>query len=526
MLERVERESRESVRVRNSVCCHGLDRIRFGIYYKGSITYRQNPQSAVVTMALVTAYCRGYGAIRRGFHPYASSLDEAPYLWRVRKRKREDGIGFSAHTVRVVVKGICVTPSRPCCAVQTPFKLSQAVSKKINVSSRAFTSKDRDLHPFPLFDDMEDLDETLKAALKRQQLDQMTEVQALTWDAAMDDKDVVARSRTGSGKTIAFLLPGIQQIINEQQQHSGPAVESPNNGVRMLILSPTRELARQIHRQSQLLTSLLHDGQGTRTECNCQVVYGGTSKQLEIESMIQQIPHVLSATPGRLLDHIGSSYVANQPFRNLLSNTKLLVLDEADRMLDMGFRDDIRNIISFLPHTSERQTMLFSATMPTQVREMVDLCIRRDLDQRTFIDCTSGDRPTLMEKSHINHTHVLLPRDRIVSGVVQVILHMMKKRKKDYKIIVFCPTTSQVKFFSRLFNQGLGRQVLDIHSGKGQVARTVVSDRFRHGEYHHPYQCILPNQMTHGHDFYHNTQRNGPSCFPRTYLRVGLTILM
>jgi ATP-dependent RNA helicase MSS116 len=143
-----------------------------------------------------------------------------------------------------------------------------------------------------------------------------------------------------------------------------------------------------------------------------------------------------------------------------------------DRLLDMGFRDDIEKILSYMPRN--RQTLLFSATVPKEVHSMIKKCTKPDSE---MVDCMNDEDPASHTNARINQSHVLLPADRVVSGVVQLVLRLMEE--PEHKVLVFFPTTSQVAYYSDLFNRGLGRRVLEIHSKKNQGNRSNTSDRFR-----------------------------------------------
>ena len=147
----------------------------------------------------------------------------------------------------------------------------------------------------------------------------MTEIQAKTWDTAKTGRDVLGRARTGTGKTLAFLLPAFQQLLQNNQNNS--------QGVQVLVLSPTRELAAQIDTEGRKLT------RGLRI--NHQVVFGGSSRGMDVRSMERHLPHVLVATPGRLKDHLQSTMVRGIPFRECFGNLKVLVLDETDRCVSI-----------------------------------------------------------------------------------------------------------------------------------------------------------------------------------------------
>jgi len=138
----------------------------------------------------------------------------------------------------------------------------------------------------------------------------------------------------------------------------------------------------------------------------------------------------------------------------------------------MGFRDDIERILAYMP--KNRQTLLFSATVPKEVLAMTQKCTKSD---SVTIDCMNEEDPATHTNARINQSHVILPAERVVCGVVQLVMRLMEE--KNHKVLVFFPTTSQVAYYANLFNRGLGRRVLEIHSRKSQGNRTNTSDRFR-----------------------------------------------
>jgi ATP-dependent RNA helicase MSS116 len=336
------------------------------------------------------------------------------------------------------------------------------------------------------FQELENLDAAYKEILAKQDFFEMTEIQAKTWEVAVAGQDVVGRARTGTGKSLAFLLPSLQRIVPR------------DNKIQILVLSPTRELAQQIADQAALLLTRREDD-NERIGLSSQVMVGGVPKQRDLQRMEAQIPTVLTATPGRLLDHLedndsSSSKVAGRPFRECLDELQVLVLDEIDRLLDMGFREDIQRIVSLLP--KERQTLLFSATIPRSVQNLVvsdgvvkpnhvlvdciaDASLYEDEgndDPWTITTIAAGEE-IAVDSTKIEQSHVILPPDRLIAGVVQIILKLMQD--PQHKILVFFPTTSQVTYFANLFHLALGRRVLSLHSKRSQMARTVTSELYR-----------------------------------------------
>lgn len=181
------------------------------------------------------------------------------------------------------------------------------------------------------------LSEDLLKAVKRSGFEEATPIQEATIPLVLLGKDVIGQAQTGTGKTAAFGLPILEHV--DPKEHA----------IQAIIISPTRELAIQTQEELYRL--------GKDKRARVQVVYGGADIRRQIK-LLKNPPQILVGTPGRLLDHINRKTVD-------LSKVKLLVLDEADEMLDMGFLDDIENIISNVP--GQRQTLLFSATMPKAI---------------------------------------------------------------------------------------------------------------------------------------------------------------
>lgn len=168
-----------------------------------------------------------------------------------------------------------------------------------------------------------------------------TPIQQAALPTALDGRDVLAAAMTGSGKTAAFVLPILQRLLTV-----------PGRGTRALVLTPTRELAAQVR---QHLADL-----GRHTSVSSVTIFGGVGPQPQVKALRAGVS-VVVATPGRLLDHLGTGAAR-------LDGIEILVLDEADRMLDMGFLPDVRRILSRVPR--QRQTMLFSATLPAPIVEL------------------------------------------------------------------------------------------------------------------------------------------------------------
>ncbi|CAN6444388.1 unnamed protein product [Victoria cruziana] len=285
--------------------------------------------------------------------------------------------------------------------------------------------------------------------------DKMTVVQEATLPVILKGKDVLAKAKTGTGKTVAFLLPAIELV--EKLPPVGRDQKRPP--INVLIICPTRELANQAAAEASKLLKY-HPSVGV------QVVIGGTRLPLEQKRMQANPCQILVATPGRLKDHI-----ENTPgFATRLLGVKMLVLDEADHLLDMGFRRDIERIIDAVP--KQRQTLLFSATVPDEVRQICHVALRRDHE---FINTVKeGSEET---HSQVKQLHLIAPLDRHFT-VLYSVLNEHVADDPDYKVLVFCTTAMVTKLVAELLSE-LHLNIREIHSRKPQSYRTRVSDEFR-----------------------------------------------
>lgn len=229
--------------------------------------------------------------------------------------------------------------------------------------------------------------------------------------------------------------------------------------INVLILCPTRELAIQIAAETNVLLKY-HDGIGVQT------LIGGTRFKLDQKRLDSNPCQIIVATPGRLLDHIENK----SGFSARLMGLKLLILDEADHLLDLGFRKDIEKIVDCVPR--QRQSLLFSATIPKEVRRISQLVLIRD---HVFVD-TVGlagvDTPIKVLQSCLVAPHELH---------FHLVYHFLKEhimKEPDYKVIVFC-TTAMVTAFMHVLLRDLKMNVREIHSRKPQLYRTRISEEFR-----------------------------------------------
>ena len=280
------------------------------------------------------------------------------------------------------------------------------------------------------------LNSSLAGAIERKGYKEPSEVQSKTIPLILQGKDVIVQSKTGTGKTAAFSIPLLQKIGAE------PSL------MQALVLVPTRELALQVHKEFAELAL----GQ----QVSCTPVYGGASINIQAHEL-RRGQHVVVATPGRLMDFMRRGSIN-------LGAIKYVVLDEADKMFDMGFRDDIDFILSKCPR--QRQTMLFSATIPEEIIELT----RRHLNpDRIFVN-VSQDSLVLDE---VEQFFVRVDPKKRVSTLAEII-----RSRNMAKCLVFCRTQRTAEWLSReMYKRGLHAK--SIHGGLPQNARQRILDEFR-----------------------------------------------
>eukprot|EP00249_Psilotum_nudum_P022336 c28476_g1_i2 orf=636-2729(-) len=287
--------------------------------------------------------------------------------------------------------------------------------------------------------------------------ERMTAVQEATLPVILQGKDVLAKARTGTGKTIAFLLPAIEMILKAQSKH-----ENIRNRIYALAVCPTRELAQQACTEAR---TLLHFHGGM----NAQVVIGGNNIRNEQRTFQSEPCQILVGTPGRLVDHIERT----EGFMEKLRSVEMFILDEADHMLDMGFRKSLDRILSAL--RSKHQTLMFSATIPQEVHSISKIALKED---HLYIDVVGEDR----QDTHAEvEQHCIVAKTEMHFSVVYSVLQKHIKVEPKYKVLVFCTTARVTAFMAQLY-QDLGFNTREIHSRKSQQYRTRISDEFRKAE--------------------------------------------
>eukprot|EP00816_Leptocylindrus_hargravesii_P008146 CAMPEP_0196805372 /NCGR_PEP_ID=MMETSP1362-20130617/5136_1 /TAXON_ID=163516 /ORGANISM="Leptocylindrus danicus, Strain CCMP1856" /LENGTH=649 /DNA_ID=CAMNT_0042178255 /DNA_START=448 /DNA_END=2397 /DNA_ORIENTATION=+ len=292
----------------------------------------------------------------------------------------------------------------------------------------------------------------------------MTKVQNETLPVILSGNDVLAKAKTGSGKTTAFLLPIIENIAKARKQQSNNKGNSNNIGISALIISPTRELTTQIATEVKALATF-HNKPPIRTV----TLMGGTSFPKDTKNLAHDQVDIIVATPGRLQDHLikNTSNIAGRLARGL----RTLCLDEADRLLDMGFRAELKKIIGYLP--KKRQTLLFSATLPDDLEEITCVAMRPG---HTFVDTVGTEERNV--NVQVIQEYTVLPLAYHIQALERAICqHMDESNKSSYKIIVFFNTARTAGFMASLF-RAAKYPILEMHSRKSQAYRTKVAKQF------------------------------------------------
>jgi len=291
-----------------------------------------------------------------------------------------------------------------------------------------------------LFEELNLIEPILKA-LKQEGYTQPTPIQEQSIPLILKGKDLLGCAQTGTGKTAAFAIPILQLLYQQKQQHK------EQKTIKSLILTPTRELAIQIEESFKAY--------GRNTGLKHLVVFGGVSQNPQTEAL-QRGVDILVATPGRLLD------LMNQRFVNL-QHIQILVLDEADRMLDMGFVNDVKKVIAKLP--AKRQTLFFSATMPSEIKQLADTIL---------------NKPERVEVTPVSST---------ADTIEQALFMVEKSDKKDLLLHLLKDKTIQTALVFTRTKHGADKVVKDllranitaeaIHGNKSQNARQRALSNFK-----------------------------------------------
>lgn len=332
-------------------------------------------------------------------------------------------------------------------------------------SSPSTALQDSSLLSSTRFNEIANLHPSLLRAINEMKLEQMTEIQAQTWSYVLNGTSCVGRGKTGTGKTLSFLLPSIQRLLETR-------TFLPGRSVGILIIAPTRELVQQIGDEAERLLKYLPK------TWTVQSMYGGTQMRRDSIMWAKQKPAILVSTTGRLLDHIRDTRVKGRKFGDaILSDIPIVVLDETDRLVE-GFWKDTKTISSQLPRPEKRQTLLFSATLPKRAEKSFDQYLP---DDYVKIDCVgnvaSGERANSQVKQFFLQ---LADMDDYVCTLISLLRSAMTENPQQFKLVVFFPTAKLARFFAEYLSVVMGIDpVWEIHSRMSQSSRSRVSSSFR-----------------------------------------------
>ena len=293
------------------------------------------------------------------------------------------------------------------------------------------------------FDDL-NLISPLLSAVRDMGYDEPTPIQRETIPPVLAGRDVLGCAQTGTGKTAAFALPILQRLHQERKQHAG------RRTIRALILTPTRELALQIFEN--------FESYGKNLPLRSCVIFGGVGQQPQVEALARGVD-ILVATPGRLNDLIGQGHIT-------LEHIEIFVLDEADRMLDMGFWPAMKKIIGATP--ASRQTLLFSATIDASIKNSVG----KLLHDPAFVEIAhKGETADTVEQYIVHVAQTLKP----------ALLKAVLAEKGSDRVIVFARTRSRADSTCRRLKRA-GYTAEAIHSDRSQAQRRRALDNFAAGK--------------------------------------------
>ena len=400
-----------------------------------------------ITMKMAVSWRRlALGGWYRGSHRLVSSLNVLPLRGKVQGERP---------AIKVVLK--------PATQDEAPVvtKLSAAEFRKEHQVTIKGEGVGGAIEPWTDFEETP-FGPTLKKVLTGAGYTAPTTIQALSWPIALEKRDLISVARTGSGKTCGFLLPALHDILMERDADKFEAQRRYNTRGRkipsVLVLAPTRELAVQIETEAQKFARAAN--------AFVMSMYGGASKGAQIQKLRSGVDIVV-ATPGRCNDLLEMG-VLN------LSAIKYLVLDEADRMLDMGFEPQIRSIIDQIPE--ERQSLFFTATWPKEVQSLAADFLKNP------VHISVGDSESLTANKAIRQ-HVIVCSERDKDAELDRVIERINPSADPNlvpKTIVFMNRKHACDDLA--FNlRGRGYAVDTLHGDKSQALRTIAMQRFRNG---------------------------------------------
>ncbi len=283
------------------------------------------------------------------------------------------------------------------------------------------------------------LDSRLNTGIRQAGFETPTPIQESAIPLAISGHDIIGTAQTGTGKTAAFVLPILNKLL-----------KGPRNKTRALIITPTRELAEQIHQ------TIIELGKGTNLRSVS--IYGGVGPTPQIDALRRGV-EIVVACPGRLLDHIQNQHAK-------LGGVEILVLDEADRMLDMGFLPDIKRILNLLPN--KRQTMLFSATFPKEIEQLARQTLQNP--QRVSIGLA-------LPAHTVSHTLYPVPQ-HLKKGLL---FQLLNETDTD-SVLIFTRTKHRAQKLAKQLNDK-GYNATSLHSNRSQSQRTSALKGFKQGQF-------------------------------------------
>jgi len=302
----------------------------------------------------------------------------------------------------------------------------------------------------------------LLKALENHGFTHMTPVQEKVLQLPTFTQDCLVQAKTGTGKTLAFLLPALQNLLE--------AKDLDRSYVGILVLAPTRELAQQIADECDKLTS------ACSPPLECHIAVGGSKKTVHLNKFLKGKPTVLVATPGRLID-----YLSEDAARQKLSKVRCVVLDEADRMLDAGFAPDLRRILEQLPPKAQAgwQGMCFSATVPPEIQKMLPMVLTKDHVRISTID--KNEAPTV---ELVPQTVYPVATVNDVLPTLHSVLACAKADNPALKAVIFCPTARHAGLLYHIFGHTGGAAppklpVFQMQSRMSQAQRTRTVEEYK-----------------------------------------------
>lgn len=289
-------------------------------------------------------------------------------------------------------------------------------------------------------------DATLNA-INEMGFEKMTEIQAKAIPPLLEGRDLVGSAKTGSGKTLAFLIPVVELIKKLKFM--------PRNGTGAVIISPTRELSMQTF-------GVLKELMDNHHQQTFGLLMGGANRQIESEKLSKGL-NIIVATPGRLLDHL-----QNTP-DFLYKNLQILVIDEVDRILEIGFEEDMKQIINLLP--KRRQTMLFSATQTEKTEQLSKLALKKE---PIYVGVDDNKEEATVDG--LEQGYIVCPSDKRL-----LVLFTFLKKNRKKKVMVFFSSCLSVKYHHELFNY-IDLPVTSIHGKQKQAKRTTTFFQFCNAE--------------------------------------------